>query len=440
VKGFCAIFRLEFLALVRSRALAILAVLSLAWMFLAPHIFRADGTAEGARELCVRFSLGGVTLMLAVVLLVSAAGSLARERAAKRLQLTLVRPVRRLAVVGGKILALSLAGALVLALAASVEWVRQKGTRRCNSVYRPILPSPAEEAKEMYAAYMADPETPPYVKNARKSVVMRLLTQRALDHFQTIQTNDVATWRFNIAPTQDAPRAVRFRFTNPYEMRDVVRGSLTTTDGYSAPVSNITQAVITIPLHSTPTPTTTTTPTPTPTPTTTTTTTPTPTPTTLSFSNHGNRPLMLRPRKDVEFLVAADSFAANLLRAYLELVALLTLLVSFGVFLGSVLSRPVAVFVAIVTLALSEMSPSVLSQYPDALETDRLDAIGLSLARFTAAATHPIGSLSPLSALAADERIEPRDLSRVLLADLLLLPLLLSLLSATLLPRKQSPT
>lgn len=424
MKGFWSIFKLEFVGLLRSRALAILAALSLAWMFLAPHVFRADGTVEGARELCVRFSLGGVTLMLAVTLLVTAAGSISRERMAKRLQLTLVRPVRRLTLVMGKIAALSFVGALVLALAAGVEGVRQDGARRCNSVYRPMLPSPAEEAKRVYEAYMKDPETPPSVKRAKKSVVMRLLTQRALDHFQTVSTNATVHWRFAVDPAVDAARAVRFRFTNPYEMRDDVRGRLETDDGCAAVVSNITQAVVTVPLargegsrekgigsveEGVG----------------------------LSFYNGGKRALMLRPRKDIELLVAADGFRVNLVRAYLELVGMLTLLVAFGVFLGAALSRPVAVFVAIVVLALSEMSPSVIEQYPDALETNRVDAMGLALARFTAAATHPIGSLSPLAALSGDERVEPRDVARVLATDMLVLPLVLAVLAAWAVPRKQ---
>jgi len=418
VKAFLTIFRLEFVGFVRSRALASLSAVSVAWMFAAPHVFRADGTDEGAREMCVRFSLGGVATLLAVALLVTAAGSLSRERAAKRLQLTMVRPVRLFMLVVAKIGALSLAGALVLALAATVEAIRQDGSRKCSSVLRPVLPSPAEEAAEMYASYMTDPETPPEVKRARKSVVLRLLTQRAIDHYQTIGTNETAVWRFKGEEGRDgAGVAMRFRFTNMYEMRDEVRG-LVTVDGLSGTVSNVTQAVVTVPLR----PSEATGPSDR---------------STASFRNVGERAVMLRPRKDVELLVEADVFPLNLLRAYLQLVGMLTLLVSFGVFLGAGLSRPVAVFVAVVVLALSEMSPSVVEQYPDELETDRVDAAGLWLARFSAAVTHPIGSLHPLASLAGDVRVEPRDTVRTLVADAVVFPVLLAILAAWLLPRKQ---
>jgi len=422
MKAFLEIFRLEFVGFVRSRALALLSVESVAWMLVAPYVFRADGTDEGAREMCVRFSLGGVTALLAVALLISAAGSLSRERAAKRLQLTMVRPVWLISLVVAKVAALSLAGALVLTLAATVEAVRQDGSRKCSSVYRPILPSPAAEAAAMYESYMADPETPPAVKKAKKSVVMRLLTQRAVDHYQTIGTNShMVSWRFPVDTTEKRLRlAMRLRFTNMYNMRDEVRGDFQTC-GAQGSVSNITQAIVTVPLkalHDE-----------------------IPSlqwkPGEVGFFNQSPRPVMLRPRKDVELLVEADGFIWNLLRAYAQLVGMLTLLVAFGVFLGAGLSRPVAVFVAVVVLALSEMSPSVIEQYPDELETDRLDAIGLTLARFTANVTHPVGSLRPLSALAADERVEPREVAWTLLMDVVILPFLLALLSAVVLPRKQ---
>jgi len=418
MRGFTEIFWLELRGLIRSRTLAILTLLSVGWMLAAPYVFRSDGTAAGAREMCVRYSLGGVTMLLAVVLVVSAAGALARERAARRLQLTMVRPVRAFTIVAGKVAALSLVGAIVLGLSATIELLRQEPTRQCWSVRRPILPSPAEEAKAMYDIYMSDPRTPPAVKKAKKSTVLRLLAQRAIDRYETIGTNDTVRWWFRL-PEENLDLAMRFRFTNMYEMRDEVRGYLQG-DGFRAAVSNITQAVITIPLERLDRPDC-----------------PSCAATNeVSFTNHGVRSLMLRPRQDVELLARADGFAANLLRAYLELVAMLVLMIAFGAFLGASLSQPVAVFVAVVTLALGEMSPSVIEQYPDQLERDLRDSIGLVLARFAASVTHPVGSLHPLADLAADNRVEPREVLEVCATDAVALPLALLLLAAVVMPRK----
>ena len=84
MRAFFDIFQLELRALSRSWSLAMLSAASAAWMLAVPRLVVGDGTAEGTRELVVHFSLGGVFALLVVALLASAAGSIARERDAKR--------------------------------------------------------------------------------------------------------------------------------------------------------------------------------------------------------------------------------------------------------------------------------------------------------------------------------------------------------------------
>ena len=152
--SFWRIFWLEFTLFVRSKALMLLVAASVLWMVGLPFVLKGDGTADGARELYVHFSLGGVFALLVIALLASATGSLAREREAKRLQLTLVRPVRYTLIVLGKILAHVAVGALVLAIACGILAFRTDLGRPCNHVLSPVLPTPREEAKAMYASYM----------------------------------------------------------------------------------------------------------------------------------------------------------------------------------------------------------------------------------------------------------------------------------------------
>ena len=94
-------------------------------------------------------------------------------------------------------------------------------------------------------------------------------------------------------------------------------------------------------------------------------------------------------------------------------------------------------FVAVVMLIVSEMSPSVVQQYPDELETKFVDRIGLYITRFAAEVTRPVSAAAPLEALAKDECVEPAAMLRLAAADLLAVPLFLSLLAALILPRKQ---
>ena len=422
--SFWRIFWLEFTGFVRSKALALLIVASVLWMFALPFVMKGDGTADGTRELYVHYSLGGVFTLLVVALLASATGSLAREREAKRLQLTLVRPVRYTLIVLGKILAHVAAGALVLAIACGVLAFRTDLSRPCNHVLSPILPTPREEAKAMYESYMKDPETPEAVKKTKKEIVLRLLENRAVDRYEAIATNACASWRFEGPKSLRGLEglAVRMRFTNQYEMRQDVRGVFTFGD-YRGIVSNITQAVLTIPLTSQ-------------------------TSSSsvalakedqssLSFVNEGTSSLMLRPRKDINLLVPADAFGWNLVRAYVVLVAILAFVISLGTFLSAGLGRPVAMFVAFVMLVVSEMSPSVVEQYPDELETKLVDRIGLHITRFAAEVTRPVSAAAPLEALAKDECVELETVLRMAAADILAVPLFLSLLAALILPRKQ---
>lgn len=271
----------------------------------------------------------------------------------------------------------------------------------------------------MYELFMASSNTPAKVKATKKSVVLRLLANRAKDRYDTIGTNACWRWKFDLGGDGDSDPAVapsvRFRFSASYGQREEVIGTLAC-GAFHSSLSNQTQSVIEVPLRRTeeggfgde-----------------------------LVFCNQGKTPLMLRPRRDVELLTPGDAFGWNLLRAYLELVGMLSLLISFGVFLGASLGRPAALFTAIAVLLLSEMAPSVIDQYTDELETDRTDAIGLAITRAAADLTRPVSALRPMEALSLDECVEPREVSRVLLADLVLMPLLFAFLSALVMPRKQ---
>ena len=420
--SFWRIFFLELTAFVRSKSLILLLAATAGWMFAAPFVLTGDGTSESMRELVVRNSLGGVAALAAVALLSSATGAFARERAAKRLQLTLVRPVRYTVVALAKIAALVFAGAIVIVAAAVVEALRSPLDRQCRHVLSPMMESPREEAYRMYAAYMSDTNTPKAVKQAKPDVVLRLLALRALDRYESVRCGASAHWRFALPETFDSAKGAfaKMRFASEFGMRQDVAGELSLSTGgvsLAAAVSNVTQSVVDIPLavssaageaeKGV-----------------------------LEFRNCGKTVMMLRPRRDVKLLVPADTFGWNLTRACVELVAIIALIVSFGVFLGAALSRPVALFAAFTALVVAEISPSVLEQYPDELETNPVDAIGLQITRAAAELAHPISSLEPMAKLSDDTCIEAREVVRATIADIVVAPLAFAFLSALVLPRK----
>ena len=434
MRSFLSIFALEFRALVRSRALLLLALAAVGWMFAFPHLVTSDGTPEGARELYVHYALGGAFALVLVALAATAAGSLAKDRAAKRLQLTTVRPVRYFVVALARAFALVAAGALTLALAAAVLIGTAEPGRRCYHVLAPVMESPRAEAEKMFDIYMNDPETPEEVRKAPKATVLRLLTQRAWDNYQTVAAGETVGWRFRIPDAASrGDVAVRLRFTNDFDTREDVRGAFRCGE-LTGIVSNITRTVVVVPLaraadgagaddaadgagadaaHGAR--------------------------DELVFSNRGTNTLMLRPRRDINLLYTSGTsgFALNVLFAYLELVAMLALAVAFAMFLSAALGRSVAIFTTMAMLLVTEISPSVIEQYPDSLETDAKDRIGLELTRFVEKVTSPFGSLTPLEHLANGECVEPAETARALAVDFALLPLLLALAAGVILPRKQ---
>lgn len=406
MRAFAEVVRLELKALVRSKTVLFLLVASAAWTLAAPSLLRGDGTPDGARELCVRFSLGGVFALLVVSLLASATGSLARERAERRLQLTLVRPVRYAALVLGKILAHVAVGAFALAASAGLLAARVDLSRPCSHVVAPTLPPLAEAVGRLYEECMADTNTPAVVREAPRATVMRMLAGRELDRYEPVASGTSATWRF-----PSAGDALRVRFSGAFSMRPQVFGEFRSGES-SCVASNVTRMVADFPLAVAD-------------------------GADVVFENRGASAVMLRPRRDVHLLREADSFGMNLVRACVVLVSVLSLVVSFGVFLGACLGRPVALFVAFVVLAVGEMSPSVIEQYPDELETDAVDRIGLVIARTVAAATHPLTADSPLEDLSRDVCVEPSRTARLALANFVAAPLAFALLGAFLIPRKQ---
>ncbi|MBP5791758.1 MAG: hypothetical protein J6W80_05845 [Kiritimatiellae bacterium] len=408
MKKFLEILVLESKRLVRTGTAGMLASAAVAWMFAMPYLVRSDGTASGATEMYMKYSLGGVFALVTVALAASAAGSISAERDEKRLQLTLARPVRFFVVALGRMAAISLCGAAVLALATAIL-VAKIDSRPCSRVYSPKMESPREEALRLYDSVMQDPGIDAEIKKAPKDAILRVLEQKAWDNYQTIPKGRDAAWKMGDVDAKGRLMSVRLRFTNNFDTREKVVGVFRY-GGFSGSISNVTQAVVAVPLDSQEV-------------------LPEGDPSVLTFSNRGENTLMLRPRRDIKLLVEADSFAMNAVRAWIVLSSMLALVVAFAVFLGSALGKAVAIFTVMSFLAVTEMGPSVVEQYPDALETDTRDRISLMVTRAVGKVTRPVGSFTPLESLAANDMVEFGEVARAVGEDMVVLPLLLAFLS-----------
>ncbi|MGN0855381.1 MAG: hypothetical protein ACI4R9_07675 [Kiritimatiellia bacterium] len=438
MRAFGQIFRLEFLGFVRSRALPLLSLAALAWTQFLPFLVRGDGTAAGEYQIYCHYALGGAALLLTVTLAASAAGSLAKDRAAGRLSLTAVRPVPYAVIVLGRAVALTTVGAVVMALAvvsALICLARYPRTfegtdggavpmdfslsRPCYHVLSPIMEKTArEEAEEAYEKYRTDPATSNNVAEVDRKVALDILTQRAEERFDQVGAGQSAEWKFAAVPADAVRLAVRMKFANSLETRGEFHGRFRLGDCV-AEIGNATEAVLMAPLVR---------------------------PEggsfagALRFDNTGREGVMLRPRKDLHLLYGrpGDVFAANLLYAYLATVAMLALVVSFALFLSACLSRSVAVFTVIVLLLAAEIAPSIMDECMEGQVASLGDRIGMRITNFVAQATKSIGSVHPLETLANDECLEPAAVARTLASDLILMPLVLSVLAGLVIPRKSA--
>ena len=407
MNSFWRIFSLEFIALVRSKALAMLAGASTAWMLLLPKIIRSDGTVDGARELYIRYSLGGVMLLLVIALVASATASIARERAEKRLQLTLVRPVSGFTVAFGKISALVSAGALVLGLSVILLGFRIDTSERCHHVLSPEMRPVSVEAEEEYRRLMSDPKTPPELKKADRNAVLKILEQAAFDRYVSIPTNTTIAWSFPVDRYAfNGDVSVRMRFSAAFDMKQNVCGEFR--------LSNFTHSIVKVPLSGDS------------------------VSDELAFTNKGGKSLLIRSRQDINLLFPADGMKANLFRLWLVMVSALAFVISLGVLFSSVLGRPVALFVVLVMLIVSEMSPAAVENYPDPLGAAGFDRVGLVIAESMNKLMDPVSAMIPLEEFSRNECVEWYDTARCAAVNLAAFPLAVSLIALFVLARKKT--
>ncbi len=413
-------FLLAWRTLVRGYVLLVLLLATVLDHALLPALVRANGTADGWREMFVRVVPGSVFVFTCLALLACACGLFARDREASRLALSIVRPVSAFSIACGKWLALCAVGACALGFNAVLTGIRLADAPACFHHVRPTLPSAAVVAHDLLEDYLKDPKTPERVKKAPRSTVLALLASKESDRYDVVAAGASVNWPFPTDTVRDDGQTlVRVRFATAYELRAPLRGRFVW-GANAAAVSNATQSVLTLPLVKA-------------------------TNSTvvagegLTFTNTGTESVMLRPRRDLELLNPADAFLWNLLRASLQMFATVALLAAFGLFLSSALSRPVAVFTALVVATVALMAPGVVEQFPDELGTSLANRIGLAFARAVQDVTSAATAATPVSDLATDTCIERRALFVSFVRDALAVPFVFLALSAVLARRKPLP-
>ena len=419
MRAFLQIVRLELVAIARSKAMVLLALASVAWMFILPRIALDDGTAEGAFQMNVRYSLGVVYTLVLVSFSAVAAGTLARDREAKRLQLTMVRPARHMFIALGRIAALTIAAALFLGVSCVALGLRYGRGRTCDHVARPVLESPEVEARRLFDENMRDyPDFRAKVAEIGERDIMKYLVQYVNETYQTISKDERAEWNFPPVGDPDARVSVRIRVTDTFGRLEKPKGVFRF-EGREGVFDHVNKTLVRVSLS--------------------------PAaaaessaqkPGVLSFSNDGDANVTVYPRRDLVLLIEADGFWWNLFRAWLVMSAVAAVAVSAGVFLGASLGRGVAVFCMMAMLAASVASPAALDEYPDPMAATKADRISLRLTGISAFLTSPLDRHAPVAALEAGECVEWREVSGALASGFFVYPVLFSLLAGLVMRRK----
>ena len=411
-------FQIAWRGLWRGKTLWTLLAAVMAFHFLLPGLVRSDGTDAGAFEMTVRVVCGAVSALVCVASLTIGGGMFAKEREDELLPQSLVRPVSAFSVAAGRWLAvLLLSACVILVNAIMLNTMRQKDGSippDCRVHVSPSLPPAEVSAALAMEAFLKDERTPEAVKKSSRAAILTLLTSKENERYEVVRPGLTAKWPF--PEMTGGSLSVKTRFSTMYGMKASLNGVFRHGD-YKGTVSNCTQAVLEVPLSASSEANTNGS-------------------RMLSFTNTGKSDVMLRPRRDIELLAPGDSFMANSVRASIEMLAMAGLLAAFGLFLSAALSRPVALFTAVVLLSSAMMAPDAVGQFPDEFNATMGEKAGLAISRAVMMLTSAISEISPVSDLASGRKIVVDELIRAVLLDLLVFPSLLLALAAFVLRRK----
>ena len=430
----------------RTKTTVVLLILLLAAVTLLPRVVKGDGTPEGSLHILLTYTLGFSIGLLSLSTLWSSCALFAAEIDSTRIHLTAVKPVRPYELWLGKWFALVLInlfmlGIVYLGVYIQIRWKsfhERWPEARCPAarlVARPLLPSPEEEARILYARMSQRGEIP---TNLTERAVLRTLREKAVERYTIINPGEEIAWKFLLKePIRPGdPLTLRIRFVTEFSTRSHVSGRCLIKSGelpereIEIPLDDFTQNEISLTVD---------------TASLLTGSTPRPAPAlshfNLTFSNlsdgRKSSALMLRLRKDLALLTPSESFEMNLLRSSVVHLSLLALLSAFGLTLSACFSLPVAAFSATVLLMLCIVGNNVVEIVAEEDEAEWKNKPGIWISRTVHTLTREAIEVAPLTSISRGEKIGGEVLLSACGWNLLALPLLFGLLTHLVLSRRE---
>jgi len=431
-------------AAVRTKVVIFLVLMQVLCALVLPRIVKGDGTATGDLSILLTYTLGFSFGIQALSTLWSSCSLFASEISNFQIQLSVVKPVRYMTFWIGKWLALLvLNGALLIfvyaIVYAQVRWVeRSQGwdasvIPASQHVARPLLPTPQEEARQLFETMKAQKKLP---KDLSDKAIFATLEEQARERYDIINPGDevLLTCRLIRPPQEGEKITVRFNFDTEYSTREHFKGvcRLMLKDNPQVfterKLESVTQNEIRLEFnaddfikrategHSL-------------------------RDYIISFKFTGEddkaSALLLRFRKDVALLIPGGSFEANLIRSALVQWSVLAVLAAFGLALSAVFSFPVAAFAATVVLVLIMIGGGVLPQVSKEDEQEWQNRVGIAVLRSAQYVTRHNSEISPLRSVVKGERIPDRSILISVFWNMGLMPLVLAVLACAALTRRE---
>ncbi len=425
----------------RSRFVLGLAALLAVVLVVLPRAVGGDGSPEGARRLALTWTLGLSAIVLSAATLWAGCGAIAGEMEERTWSALCVTPAARLELWLGKWAGLVALDALLLvpvlfgvALQLRVRGVPAESLRP----YERVAPAPSSilaEAKRSYAAAVSAGAFAAETNRTPEQIV-HAIYHDLMEHPLSLSGGGHFSWMFPLpsdGPASDGrPAILRLTLVSPFGTAADTAGALTAlteTDEIvaSREISPDDNRELSLDIP----------------------------PASLSglsalvlrFDNTGSADApaaLFHPAEDAVLLLPRGTFAGNLVRAGLTLLALLSTLAALGTAAGALFSRPVAIFVATGIVVLGLVAHSDI----DADLVDRDDPVAAAQPEFAyavrarrvlnvvAAFTAPVAEARPLDRAGDDDRIPARPVVRAVVQDGIVLPLVLGALSVVALRRR----
>ena len=443
----------------RSRfVFALLALLGAA-VLLLPVQLKGDGTDAGALRMLLTWTLGTAVALLSVATLWAGCAAVSADIEGKRHVQAAVSPARPFELWLGRWLGLVALDAALLAavLVATFVQVRARGLGPDATAVRTYLPpDPAAieaEARRVldYAIAVMPLDKRPEPGSDREAAMLESVrTDLAGDSFMPLEPGQERRWRFRL-PWGDDRRLVEgdradfeFSFLSSYGDQQGVRGALRLLSGdgreiVRREVTTDDNGFFRIPLD---------------------------TDKIMEllrnggdvlevvFENtegEGGASVLLRHDRAARLSIPAGGLKANLFRAGLAILAMLSLLAALGLSCGCALSFPVAAFAATALCAMVAVSGSSAFTDPDAdaghghshggpgAVVAAIQPVARTVAHAIGATTAPYDRTEALDRLGDGVAVSAGAAWRALALDGVALPLLLGLLGAAALRRRELP-